>query len=660
MTPVGSGGEDPFQRHRPPTSARAPRHGLPPRHFDALAAGGGGAAVIAHLWDAERSHRLLLLGLLMAMAADRPDAIGPLEHLDHAWELLSEAERLSRAVTDDLLLLPETGVWLQHTLRRLREDEVPPDEDQPLWVDTGQLHLIAAASAIRTGLSFSLRLPSRSGTVWLPSLGRATLPGSAGPGAVQADFDGAALTLRLGDETLHVALPCRQAALGWQPPTTFVLELPEGPMEVHLSDLGPYRIFPADPAAEHSPSPAEQADRWGELLGHAWPLLGRADPQAAEDVAACLRSIEPLPASTPFRWHSATMGGGMGGLAASEPTAVEPAAVAQFAAILTHEIQHSKLSALMHMYSLHTQEDRPRLYAPWRDDPRPLNGMLHGVYAFSAVARFWRGYVLGGGAPPDEAVLAQFEFALRREQLLRVLPPLGKDRELTRLGRRFLGQLAETVSDWADASVPKALVGEAERVAEDHAVSWRLHHLAPDASLVAELVDHWITGGHTGRPIPRVIPWQGCPAPRLVPDPTARNLDARAVLTRMRLMEPALAKLRADPERLAATVEGARPADLLLVAGDAIAARELYVREISAGPGPAPGGGAVFHSTAGAWAGLRLALDSSGGHRAAGLALLRCPELVRAVHRAIGDATGEPADPVAVAAWVGRAAESPA
>ncbi|MGO4428764.1 HEXXH motif domain-containing protein, partial [Streptomyces sp. MCAF7] len=155
-------------------------------------------------------------------------------------------------MTDDLLLLPETGVWLQHTLRRLCEGGVSPDEDPPLWADTGQLHLIAAASAIRTGLSFSLRLPSRSGTVWFPSVGRASLSGAAGPGAVQADFDGAALTLRHGSEMLHVAFPCRRAAPGWQPPTTFVLELPEGPKKVHLSDLGPYRLFPADPAAEHS------------------------------------------------------------------------------------------------------------------------------------------------------------------------------------------------------------------------------------------------------------------------------------------------------------------------------------------------------------------------------------------------------------------------
>lgn len=592
----------------------------------------------------------------MTKAEDRPDAVGPLAHLEHAWNLLSAAERQSRAVTDDLLLLPETGVWLQHTLRRLREDRASPGGDPPLWLDTGQLHLIAAACCIRTGLPFSLRLPARGGTVWFPSLGRAALPGPAGPGAVQADFDGAVLILRHGGAALHVPFPCGQAALGWYPPTRLVLELPEGPKDVHLSDLGPYRIFPADDAGERLTSSGEQIDRWAELLGRAWPLLRRTDPQAAEDVAACLRSIEPLPPSTPFRWHSATMGDGMGGLAASAPTGSEPAAVPQFAAILTHEVQHSKLSALMHMYSLHTRENEPRLYAPWRDDPRPLSGMLHGVYAFTAVARFWRGYVLSGGAPPDEAALAHFEFALRRNQLLRVLPPLGEDPELTRLGRRLLGQLTETVSDWTDASVPTSLLTVAERAADDHAVSWRLHHLAPDPSLVVEMAHDWITAGRTGRPLPR----HGCPAPRLVPDPTARNLDARAVLARMRLMEPALAKLRADPERLAATVEGARPADLLLVSGHVTAAWELYEREISAGPGPAPGGGAVFPSTAGAWAGLRLALGASGGHRAAGRALLRCPELVRAVHRAIGEATGEPADPVAVAAWVGRTAEAPA
>ncbi|MET7937512.1 HEXXH motif domain-containing protein [Streptomyces sp. NPDC005322] len=614
--------------------------------------------VIAHLWDAERSHRLLLLGLLMTMAADRPDAVGPLAPLDHAWDLLSAAERQSRAVTDDILLVPETGVWLQHTLRRLHGGRAPLDEDPPLWVDTGHLHLIAAACAVRTGLPFSLRLPSRAGAVWLPSLGRATLPGVPGPGAApaRAEFDGHVLTLHHGGEALEVPFHSRRAVPGWQPPARLALELPEGPREIHLSNLSPYRILPADAAGQRSPSSEEPADHWADLLESAWPLLRRADPQAAEDVAACVRSIEPLPPATPFRWHSATMGDGMGGLAASAPTGSQPAAAAQFAAILTHEVQHSKLSALMHMYSLHTQESRPRLYAPWRDDPRPLRGMVHGVYAFAAVARFWRGYVLGGGAPPDEAALAHFEFALRRGQLLRVLPSLCKDPELTPLGRRLLGQLAETVADWTDASVPDGLVLEAGQIVDDHAVSWRLYHLVPDASLVAEMARGWLAGDRSGRPYPHTAPWCGCPAPSLVPDPTGRNLDARAVLLRMRLMEPELAKLREAPERLGATVEGARPADLLLVSGDNAAARELYVREISAGPGPAPGGGAVFRSTAGAWAGLRLALDASGGHEAAGRALLRCPELVRAVHRAIGEATGEPVDAVAVAAFIGRTA----
>lgn len=638
----------------PSAMARAPRHGLPPRHFNALAGGGGGAAAIAHLWDAERSYRLVLLDLLVSLAAERSDATGPLVRPERAWELLVGAERQSSAVTDGMLLLPETGVWLMHTLRRLRDAGHPPEGEVPLWVDTGYLHLIAASAAIRTGLDFSLCVPARSGAVWFPSLGSAMLPGLPRWQAVEATFDDRTLTVRYGREAVRVPDPPGRVADGWRPSRKLSLDLAEGPKEIFLNDVGPYRIIPPEPPSSPDATPPEQADdRWAALLRRAWALLSRADPQSAEDVAACLRTIEALPAPEPFRWHSATSADGMGGMAASEPTGSEPLAAAQFAAVLAHEIQHSKLGALMHMYSLHTQEIEPRLYAPWRDDPRPLRGMLQGVYAFTAVARFWRGYVLSGSAPEGEIALARFEFALRRRQLLSVLRPLCRDAELTSLGRRVVEQLTETVARWEDDPVPVSILSDAEQAADDHAVSWRLYHLVPDPTLVTKMVNDWLTRRRTDGPQSVSLSLRDYPAPHLVPDPTARNLDSRAILMRVRLMDPALKKRRDMPNNIAAVVRGARPADFLLVTNDTSAALDCYVAEIIARRGPRPGEGTVSRSAAGAWAGLRLALEGMHGHQAAAWSLLHQPELVRDVHHAIRKATGDPVDPVAVAEWVG-------
>ncbi|MET9390809.1 HEXXH motif domain-containing protein [Streptomyces sp. NPDC006624] len=629
-----------------------PRHGLPPRHFDTLAGGGGGSAVIAHLWDSERSHRLVLLGLLTATAGRRPDVLGPLSGTEEAWNLLVEAERHSGAVTDEILLLPETGRWLRHCLQRLQAPgRTHGAGEPPVWVDVGHLHLLAAAAAVRAGLPFELRVPARNGRVWLPTLGCATLHGDLAPWqSADVAFAGDTMTIALsgapghGHDPVRVEHPLRKPTPGWQVPRTLTLDLPDGPRAVALHELEHYRMRTGANGAPADAVSDDSIRRWTELLHSAWSLLKHVDPGGAEDVSACLRSIEPLPAARPFRWHSATMEDGMGGMAASEPSGAEPAAAAQFAAVLTHEAQHSKLSALLHMYSLHTPDVTHRFYAPWRDDPRPLRGMLHGVYAFTGVARFWRGHMLNGWAPEEQA-LAAFEYALRRGQLLRVLPTLLHDARLTALGRRMVGRLLETVADWQDESIRPDCLEAARAAVEDHWLSWRSHHLAPDPGLVADLARRWGMG-----PPDREAAWR-CPEPRLLPDPAARHLDARAVLTRMRLDRTTAARLRTATS-VGHLVLGARPADLHLLEGDLPAAERLYVAEIRAEGGAAPGPGTL-------WAGLARALRGRPGHEEAARVLTRYPELVRQVYGAVSAGSGTAPDPVAVADWLGRTLIAP-
>lgn len=628
-----------------------PRHGLPPRQFDALAAGGGGAATIAHLWDAERSRRLLLLSLLATLVDERAGAAGPLDGIGRAWEVLSSAEQRSRAVTDDLLLLPQTGQWLRQALVRLQAADGDPDDVlAPLWVDVGQLHLTAAAAAVRTGLAFSLLVPARSGGVWLPSVGYARLPGRKRPWeAVEAQYDGRLLIVGHGRDSVRVVNPLNGPAARWRPERALAVDSPSGPKRIALSDTGPYRLQQdvAPPALTEAPEASVQ--RWAELVQHAMQVLARADPQGGQDVAACLRSLEPLPPAQPFRWRSATMADSMGGLAASEPVGTveaQPAEVAQFAAVLTHEVQHSKLSALLHMYTLHQPDAEARFYAPWRDDPRPLRGMLHGVYAFTAVARFWRGHVLGGSASKEHAALAAFEYALRRRQLQRALVQMVYDDGLTSLGRRVVEQLAETVESWGDEAVGNSASHEAERAVADHAVSWRLHHLVPDQGLVTGLARTWLsraTPGDAEENMRRIYP-----PPQLLPDKGARGLDARAVLMRMLLSDTTAHEVRALRD-LGDAVQGARYADLLLLEGDLPAAEALYTTEIASS---SPAGAGDF--TAGAWAGLRLVLEAEGARCTAVEALTHAPELVRGVYEAVRGAGAGPTDPVAVADWIGH------
>lgn len=629
-----------------------PRHGLPPRHFDSLAGGGGGRAVIAHLWDSERSHRLFLMGLLTASTRERPDAVGPLSAIDEAWTLLVAAERHSGAIADEMLLLPETGRWLRHCLQRLQEPHpVRRPDEPPLWADVGHLHLLAAALAVRAGLPFRLRGPSRQGGVWFPALGRAAVGGDVTVHqAVDIEFTGRTLIVALagaagrGRDPVRVDQPPSKPSADWQVPRVLPLDVPEGPRAVGLYDLGAYRMQAATNGTR--PASEESIRRWTDLLHRAWSLLTRVDPGGAEDVGACLRSIEPLPAARPFRWLSATMEDGMGGMAASEPTGAEPVAAAQFAAVLTHEAQHSKLSALLHMYSLHRADTSHRFYAPWRDDPRPLRGMLHGLYAFTGVARFWRGHLLNGCAEEEEALTA-FEFALRRCQLTRVLPTVLQDPALTDLGRRLVDRLQETVGEWRGEPVRADCLESARRTVEDHELSWRCCHLVPDGELVGALAQEWDARlEHASVAEQR---WWRSPEPRLVAQRTARNLDARAVLTRMLLVRTTAGQLRTT-DNLGHLVVGARPADLLLLDGDLDRAERLYTEEIRSLSGAAGPESGVL------WAGLARTLRNRPDRRHAERVLTAHPELVRHVYARISGRSARAPEPLAVADWLGRTA----
>ena len=60
------------------------------------------------------------------------------------------------------------------------------------------------------------------------------------------------------------------------------------------------------------------------------------------------------------------------------------------AVTLAHETQHLKLFALLDIVALTLPDDGRRYYAPWREDPRPVSGLLQGAYAFLGVSGFWR------------------------------------------------------------------------------------------------------------------------------------------------------------------------------------------------------------------------------------------------------------------------------
>ncbi|MEV6847190.1 HEXXH motif-containing putative peptide modification protein [Actinoplanes sp. NPDC051411] len=266
-------------------------------------------------------------------------------------------------------------------------------------------------------------------------------------------------------------------------------------LSVRLEDADPLRDRLGLPPTGRL-TPAEIA-HWQHMLSKSWQLLVRRHRPSAEILAEVLRVIVPVEPDPAADGVSATSAHAYGALAMSAPT--DPVSLAVG---LLHETAHSLLNATTLLFDL-VRPTRALGYSPWRDDPRPTSGILHGAYAYLAVTRFWRtDAMLGGGRR------AQFEFARWRtavadaaDSLLATHGPggsRGDDPVLTPAGRRFVGALRDEVGQWLEEPVDREVARLASGANLDHRVRWRLRNLRVSEESTRALVDAW----RSGRPAP--------------------------------------------------------------------------------------------------------------------------------------------------------------
>ncbi|MGI3202139.1 aKG-HExxH-type peptide beta-hydroxylase [Streptomyces sp. GLT-R25] len=151
----------------------------------------------------------------------------------------------------------------------------------------------------------------------------------------------------------------------------------------------------------------------------------------------------------------------------------------RLAETLVHEFQHSKLAALLHHFPLLDDDRIERFYAPWRSDPRHLTGLLHGAYAFTGVAGFWRLRMHDPSSDTAVRGFAAYHFALRRLQARLVVRTLGQSGRLAPLGTVIVDGLARTLTDWLHEDVPQGVLYRARTAARLHRTEWRLRNLRP-------------------------------------------------------------------------------------------------------------------------------------------------------------------------------------
>ncbi|MFH8980665.1 aKG-HExxH-type peptide beta-hydroxylase [Streptomyces varsoviensis] len=392
-------------------------HRMPPQVLRALARTQCPPAAAELLAASQYSKRLLMLRALADAAGDDP-------RFDAHWTLLAAAERADPGAARQAVGYPLVGAWAARTLRLTHHHEAHPSPagrtgDSPADRLSDGLGAIAAAAALRAGLPFRVRLPLRRGALVLPSLGAITHPTARH------------VTIEGGGEGAPCPPGCR-----WLPLTALP---PAGPRHVPVAfdDLDPHRVPDGGPGPAVVPTDratAAERARWHTLWRDAVALLDRAAPERAAELSALLRCVVPL--RTPAAGLvAATLPDAFGAAFASRP-----ATALDLAATLVHEIQHSKLAAVLDLVPLHRAGPEARHWAPWRPDPRPFGGLLQGLYAHLALAGLWgRVAALHG---PEQRV-AWDAHARCWAQVGAVLPALVHAPELTPEGREFAQAMAD-------------------------------------------------------------------------------------------------------------------------------------------------------------------------------------------------------------------------
>jgi hypothetical protein len=360
-------------------------------------------------------------------------------------------------------------------------------------------------------------------------------------------------------------------------------------LEVTVDDADPHRRF-AEPAPPE-PLDAAESERWCALLDEAWSLLTGWNADYAAELSAGLTSVVPLDESSGVVGSSSATAFGAVALSAR-------GSAAEFAETLVHELQHSKLNAVLELVHLHDDGRTKRHYAPWRDDPRPLTGLLHGLYAFVSVAEFWHGQAPGS-----------FALALRVRQLRLALDNVDTGR-LTEDGRRLVAAVSRRLAVCEPAVASSGHADVVERITADHHATWRVRHVRPHPEDVSALAGDWLAGRRRSRRVRVEVVETGEPA----------RSDRAALLTTRAL----------DPEAFARTSRD--DADGAFAHGDLTAAASAYLDRLEKDP-----------EDGGAWVGLGLALSAP--------ALLREPEVVIAVHREVRARGGAVPDPSLLAEW---------
>jgi uncharacterized protein len=417
-------------------------HFLTGEHYDQLAAGFGDGDAISYLRQGQYSLARALLASFYDQASSAALADADQFDLPGAWSTLVGIDRAAPTAFEAVLCYPFVRVWAAHCLENLRSVGTSTADPASLAEDLGYLGSIAIATAIQSGTSASVVVPVRDGSICLPTLGRLVVAGGCLERTAVVETDSDAVSFKIASRQWRAARTDRAelwfGPIGdalWQP----VRQLTGSDHSVALEDVDAYRDCYGYPVAPRAST--GQFKDWSHCFQAAWKLICDEYRAYLPGLASGLNVVVPLVPHANGREISATARNAFGAVAADSVD--DPATLAL---LLIHEFQHVKLGALIDLYDLFDPADRRLYYAPWREDKRPLEGLLQGTYAHLAVSDFWRIRIRAGDSGSE---LAESRYEFWSTHTSTAIETLANSGSLTTLGLRLVDRMRETAGSWA-------------------------------------------------------------------------------------------------------------------------------------------------------------------------------------------------------------------
>ena len=585
-------------------------HRLATAHLRELASGRGSVGVIGQLAAAQFSKRLLCLRLLLDTV--HQVASSETDRFHSAYDLLADVQARDPGAVTQVLMYPSVGLWSLHCLRGLRSR----NQREGLAAELAYLGGIAAAAATRAKCEFEIAVAMQSDSIMLPTLGLVRLGIRCNDGLVVLRGANGCIEVDTGHDVIRItsAIDERVGRPEWIPLRRLTATASDHSLDVFLDDLDPYRANSKLPLGGRLS--AEEVEIWGRTLTQTWAMLAGRHGVYANAISVGLVSLVPLTSQPYGRGMSVTSSETFGSCALSAP-----ADSITLAVTLIHEFQHAKLGCLHDLIPLHRAHNDVLYYSPWREDPRPLHGVLHGAYAYLGVTDFWRRQRQLARANG----LFEFEFDRSRKQTDEALTMVEQSDNLTEAGERFVAGMREQLEHYQGDLVPEEPARAAITATIDHRISWRIRNLLPDRSAVDKLAAAWLADAAT----------ESSPSqPAVSGSGWTHHDNPRLSLLCLRLAHPVQSLTKFKEE---ANDASSIDADVALVDGQLATAARAYSSLIMTNP-----------DRADAWAGLALTQQE-----ATHSVLKGQPELVYAVHQRIRAISDRVPEPISLASWLG-------